>query len=117
MNPKVDFFFIKAKSWEKELKKLRTIVLDCGLTEELKWGNPTYTFDGANIVGSTPNENVSRGLVLCPEGRQIFPDLTVNENLDLGAYHRHSARDASSGLPARQHYLAGFLQRCSMIIF
>ena len=50
MNPKVDFFFTKAKKWEKELKKLRTIVLDCGLTEELKWGNPAYTFEGANIV-------------------------------------------------------------------
>ena len=50
MNPKVDFFFNKAKKWREEYEKLRTIVLDCGLTEELKWGCPCYTFDGNNIV-------------------------------------------------------------------
>ena len=50
MNPKVDFYFSKAKSWQKELEKLRKIVLDCGLTEELKWGVPCYTFQKANIV-------------------------------------------------------------------
>ena len=43
MNPKVDFYFSKAKKWQEELEKLRTIVLDCGLTEELKWGCPCYT--------------------------------------------------------------------------
>lgn len=42
MNPKVDFYFNKAKSWQKELEKLRMIVLDCGLTEELKWGVPCW---------------------------------------------------------------------------
>src|SRR2546425_2753295 len=50
MNPKVDFFFSKAKQWQKEFEKLRTIVLDCGLTEELKWGQPCYTFQKRNIV-------------------------------------------------------------------
>jgi uncharacterized protein YdeI (YjbR/CyaY-like superfamily) len=50
MNPKVDFYFNKAKSWHKELEQLRTIVLDCGLSEELKWGVPTYTFNKRNIV-------------------------------------------------------------------
>jgi uncharacterized protein YdeI (YjbR/CyaY-like superfamily) len=59
MNPKVDFFFDKASKWQKEFEKLRTIVLDCGLTEELKWGNPCYTrptessgraFQDSNIV-------------------------------------------------------------------
>jgi uncharacterized protein YdeI (YjbR/CyaY-like superfamily) len=50
MNPKVDFFFSKSKKWQKELAKLRTIVLDCGLTEELKWGQPCYTFQKSNIV-------------------------------------------------------------------
>ncbi len=43
MNPKVDFFFDKASKWQKEYKNLRRIILDCGLTEELKWGNPCYT--------------------------------------------------------------------------
>lgn len=50
MNPKVDFYFDKAKKWQQEISKLRTIVLDCGLTEELKWGCPCYTFGGSNVV-------------------------------------------------------------------
>jgi uncharacterized protein YdeI (YjbR/CyaY-like superfamily) len=50
MNPKVDFFFNKAKKWHEEFEKLRTIILDCGLTEELKWGCPCYTFQKSNIV-------------------------------------------------------------------
>jgi uncharacterized protein YdeI (YjbR/CyaY-like superfamily) len=50
MNPKVDFFFNKAKKWQEEFEKLRTIVLDCGLTEELKWGCPCYSFEKRNIV-------------------------------------------------------------------
>jgi uncharacterized protein YdeI (YjbR/CyaY-like superfamily) len=50
MNPKVDFFFAKSKEWQKETEKLRTIVLDCGLTEELKWGVPCYQLDKTNIV-------------------------------------------------------------------
>jgi uncharacterized protein YdeI (YjbR/CyaY-like superfamily) len=50
MNPKVDFYFDKAKNWQEELEKLRMIVLDCGLAEELKWGAPCYTFQEKNIV-------------------------------------------------------------------
>lgn len=49
-NLKVDFYFIKAKKWQEELVKLRTVILDCGLTEELKWGVPCYTFQKNNIV-------------------------------------------------------------------
>lgn len=50
MNPKVDFFFTKAKSWKEEYKLLRMIVLDTGLTEELKWGQPCYVFEKKNVV-------------------------------------------------------------------
>jgi uncharacterized protein YdeI (YjbR/CyaY-like superfamily) len=50
MNPKVDFYFNKAKKWQKEITKLRTIALDCQLTEELKWGCPSYTFQKRNII-------------------------------------------------------------------
>jgi uncharacterized protein YdeI (YjbR/CyaY-like superfamily) len=49
-NPKVDWFFKKDTKWKEEYERLRMIVLDCGLTEELKWGCPCYTFEGANIV-------------------------------------------------------------------
>jgi len=50
MNPKVDFYFNKAGKWQEEVEQLRSIVLDCGLTEELKWGCPCYTFRESNIV-------------------------------------------------------------------
>lgn len=50
MNPKVDFYFSKEKKWREEIEKLRTIVLDCQLTEELKWGCPCYMFEKNNIV-------------------------------------------------------------------
>lgn len=50
MNPKVDAFFDQAPKWQKELETLRRIILDCGLVEELKWGQPCYTSDGRNIV-------------------------------------------------------------------
>lgn len=49
-NPKVDFYFTKAKQWQDEYSKLRVIILDCGLTEELKWGVPCYTYEGKNVV-------------------------------------------------------------------
>ena len=50
MNPKVDFFFDKPGQWQKEFKRLRTIILETGLEEELKWGCPCYTHHGRNIV-------------------------------------------------------------------
>ena len=50
MNRKVDVFLTKAKKWQQEFKKLRMIILDCQLTEELKWGKPCYTFQKSNIV-------------------------------------------------------------------
>jgi uncharacterized protein YdeI (YjbR/CyaY-like superfamily) len=49
-NPKVDWFFKKAEKWREEFEKLRAIVLDCGLTEELKWGHPCYTLGKKNVV-------------------------------------------------------------------
>ena len=49
-NPKVDFFFTKEEKWRKEFEKLRAVILDCGLAEELKWGHPCYTFQNANVV-------------------------------------------------------------------
>jgi uncharacterized protein YdeI (YjbR/CyaY-like superfamily) len=50
MNPKVDFFFAKEGKWQEEYERLRTIILDCGLEEELKWGCPCYTYEKRNIV-------------------------------------------------------------------
>jgi uncharacterized protein YdeI (YjbR/CyaY-like superfamily) len=50
MNPKVDGFIQRADQWKEEFIKLRAIVLDCGLTEELKWGVPCYTVNDKNVV-------------------------------------------------------------------
>ena len=50
MNPKVDDFLIKAKQWKEEFVSLRSIIRDCGLTEEFKWKHPCYTFEGKNVV-------------------------------------------------------------------
>jgi uncharacterized protein YdeI (YjbR/CyaY-like superfamily) len=49
-NPKIDAFLSKAEMWRGEFEALRTIVLDCGLTEDLKWGWPCYTVDKHNVV-------------------------------------------------------------------
>ncbi len=50
MNSKVDFYFDKPGRWQQEIALMRSIALDCGLTEELKWGCPCYTVDGRNVV-------------------------------------------------------------------
>jgi len=50
MNPKADWYFVKNKRWQDEIEMLRTIALSCGLSEELKWGCPCYTFGKSNIV-------------------------------------------------------------------
>jgi len=49
-NPKVDFYFSKATTWQKELEKLRASALGCPLNEELKWGCPCYTLGKGNVV-------------------------------------------------------------------
>jgi uncharacterized protein YdeI (YjbR/CyaY-like superfamily) len=50
VNSQVDRYFGKAKRWQAEFEKLRTIILDCGLSEDFKWGNPCYSFEKRNIV-------------------------------------------------------------------
>lgn len=65
--------------------KTTTLKAICGLQPP---SQGSITFDGKVITGEPPHLNVARGLVLCPEGRRIFPDLTVDENLALGAFTR-----------------------------
>jgi len=64
MNPKVDGFLRKAKKWRQELERLRTIILDRGLTEEFKWGKPCYTLQKSNIVIIIPLKE-SCALMFC----------------------------------------------------
>jgi len=49
-NPKVDAFVSRAKSWQGEIQKLRSILLDCGLEEDLKWGKPCFQYEGKNVA-------------------------------------------------------------------
>ncbi len=50
MNPKVDVYLRETPEWREETKQLRSIILGCGLTEELKWSKPCYSFQGSNVV-------------------------------------------------------------------
>ncbi|WP_110926766.1 YdeI/OmpD-associated family protein [Bacillus massiliglaciei] len=50
INPKVDEFLSKTEKWKEEFERLRSIILDCPVTEELKWGTPCYTAHKKNIV-------------------------------------------------------------------
>ena len=50
LNPKVDVYISTSDKWREELARLRTILLDFPLTEELKWGVPCYTFQNSNLV-------------------------------------------------------------------
>jgi len=50
MQSKVDAFLSRAKAWQEEFTQLRAIILDCGLDEDFKWGQPCYTLDGGNVV-------------------------------------------------------------------
>lgn len=50
METNIEIFFGKAKKWQEEFMKLRTIIQECGLTEKLKWGKPCYTFQDSNVV-------------------------------------------------------------------
>lgn len=50
LNTKVNAYISKAQSWQPETEQLRRILLDCGLTEDLKWGKPCYAYNGNNIA-------------------------------------------------------------------
>jgi uncharacterized protein YdeI (YjbR/CyaY-like superfamily) len=49
-NPKVDAFVSRAKAWQGEMRKLRSLLLECGLDEDLKWGKPCFMFEGTNVA-------------------------------------------------------------------
>src|ERR1700712_1352773 len=48
--PRVDAFVSRAKTWRGEIQKIRSILLECGLDEDLKWGKPCFQFEGKNIA-------------------------------------------------------------------
>ncbi len=68
----------------------------------------TIEFLGERISGRTPSDIVSRGIAIVPEGRRIFPRLTVQENLDLGAYGR---KDGAEAIAAEMERIFGLFPR------
>ena len=62
----------------------------------LKPANGSIEFKGENITGIEAHKLVKKGMSLCPEGRRIFQELTVKENLEMGAYSRPTAEIAAS---------------------
>ncbi len=78
-NPAVDAYFAKAKRWNDELAILRSVLLECGMVEELKWAKPTYGVDGGNVVLIMPLKEtcallfMKGALVEDPKGLLIQP--------------------------------------------
>jgi branched-chain amino acid transport system ATP-binding protein len=65
----------------------------CGLCRPFQGA---VRFEGENITVETPERIVARGVIQVPEGRHVFPTLTVRENLELGSYRRARARRAAN---------------------
>src|ERR1700686_471323 len=59
----------------------------------LKWRSGTITFDGEDLSRLGPHDVVARGIVQVPEGRRIFAEMTVVENLRMGSFHRSARKD------------------------
>ncbi len=71
---------------------LRTII---GLNRP--WSGQIF-FEGADVSKLPPHAKADRGLILVPEGRQLFPNMTVQENLDMGASPKRSRSDYNRNL-------------------
>jgi uncharacterized protein YdeI (YjbR/CyaY-like superfamily) len=109
-NPDLDAWFANAKTWHAERATLRDILLACGLDEQLKWGKPTYTHDGANVVLIMPLKDTCallfmKGALLAdPKGLLIRP----GEN----SQSARQMRFASSGEVSRlEKAIKGFVEQ------
>jgi uncharacterized protein YdeI (YjbR/CyaY-like superfamily) len=96
MNPKIDVYLKKAKKWQGELKKLRRIILDHPLIEELKWGKPSYSFQKSNVVIIIPLKEICALMfckgVLLKDARRILTK--PGENTQAGRWVKFtSARE------------------------
>ncbi|WP_163847699.1 ABC transporter ATP-binding protein [Pseudooceanicola aestuarii] len=71
----------------------------------------TVTFDDRPLTGLGPDAVAAQGLVLCPEGRQMFPFMSVRENLELGAYRRQARASRTRNLDRVLHYFPRLAER------
>ena len=65
--------------------------------------NGAVLLDGQDITKLKPHERMDRGIALCPEGRKLFPDLTVYENIRVGAYRMRDAKKFKQRLEYLEH--------------
>jgi uncharacterized protein YdeI (YjbR/CyaY-like superfamily) len=98
-NPKVDAFLGEATQWQKEMQALRTIILGCGLTEELKWSKPCYTFQKSNVTIIIPLKETCALMfckgVLLKDARRILT--RPGENTQAGRWIKFtSAREIAA---------------------
>src|SRR5207245_5764181 len=64
----------------------------------VKWSSGRITFEGEDLAGLEPHDVVDRGIVQVPEGRSIFPEMTVMENLRMGSFPKSSRKDREKNL-------------------
>lgn len=88
---------------------LRTV---CGI---LKPGNGTITFDGERIDGLPTEKIVKRGISMVPEGRRLFPEMTVLENLEVGAFNRKDRGEVKQDLARIFDYFPRLAERRSQV--
>ncbi len=107
-NPKVDAYLAKAKHWQAEMKKLRSIALDCGLSEEFKWYKPVYAFEGKNVLFIGPMKETvalafAKGALLKdPDGILA----RIGENSQAGRWIKFtSVREIAALAPTLKRYI------------
>lgn len=107
-NPKVDAYLAKAKHWQPEMKKLRSVILDCGLSEEFKWYKPVYAFEGKNVVFIIPMKETcalafAKGTLLKDPKRVLA---RIGENSQAGCWIKFtSAREIAAMAPTLKAYI------------
>jgi uncharacterized protein YdeI (YjbR/CyaY-like superfamily) len=105
-NPKVDAFFTRAKQWREEMESLRTILLDCGLAEDLKWGKPCYSLAGGNVIVIQGFKAYCALLffkgVLMPDPHHLL--VKTGENTRVGRQLRFTSVEAISESQAKVKY-------------
>ena len=99
-NPKVDGFIGRATKWRAEFEKLREIALDCGLREELKWGKPSYSYGGGNVIIIQGFKNYCallfvKGVLLRDEGGLL---IQMTENMQAARQLRFTGLGEIAGM-------------------
>lgn len=77
----------------------------------LKPKSGSISFNGEDITGMSPEKIVKQGIIQSPEGRQVFPELSVAENLQIGAYTQKDRKEASRTLEKVYHYFPRLKER------